>query len=137
METRKWLNSKVRDDTIKDIYEINEYTLSPYEGYFDDINYYSPNDDDLQNNAICCLENNEYLIDYVDSFKDIDILIPPNTNRFHCNTLFKQLVDYSIFNNYEYDIYDDLINELRNYPLIYPEFKEEFYKFCFENTNIC
>jgi hypothetical protein len=61
--------------------------------------------------------------------KDIDILIPPNTNRHHTNFLFKQLVDYSDNNKFFYKIDDKHVR------LIDPNLKEAFYQFCYNNTH--
>lgn len=52
-------------------------------------------------------------------YKEIDVLIPPNSNRYHANYLFKQLVDYCQANGVDY---------------VNPNFKDIFYEFCCRYT---
>jgi hypothetical protein len=61
--------------------------------------------------------------------REIDVFIPPNTNRFHANHLFKQLVD----KNLEYNMYYDLGND-KPYPMFDVTMKDAFYRFCMNNT---
>jgi len=61
--------------------------------------------------------------------REIDIFIPPHTNRYHTNHLFKCMVQYSIINNMRYEIEDPQTGEFKTEILIDPELKEAFYKF--------
>lgn len=64
----------------------------------------------------------------------IIILIPPHTNRYHANYLFKQLIDYGIKNNLFYGVTNLKTGERSTVPLIHPKFKRDFYRFCYLNT---
>jgi hypothetical protein len=122
----KWLDAKVNDEDILEYNEINEYTIPHYTSKYKKDVYYGTND-----------------IDDVDSVYDVDsemnnymdhVLIYPNTNRYHANMLFRQLIDYSIDNNFMYDIYDAGLNEHKSYTLLNKTFKESFYKFCYMHS---
>ncbi|AYV78819.1 MAG: hypothetical protein Edafosvirus36_9 [Edafosvirus sp.] len=78
-----------------------------------------------------------YGVEYKGRKVRVDVLIPPGTNRFHTNYLFKKIVDCSNdrMSYYIPKIIDGKIVEENNEKLITSDFKEEFYKFCFENTN--
>jgi len=65
---------------------------------------------------------------------EINILIPHNTNRYHTNHLFKQMVDLCHHENMIYTYYNDDTNECTDVSLITPEFKSKFYEFCFKNS---
>lgn len=66
--------------------------------------------------------------------REIDILIAPNTNRYHANYLFKRMVDYVYENEMFYEI-GDLENETYNVmALVEPSLKNSFYEFCYNNT---
>jgi len=67
--------------------------------------------------------------------EEITILIPPNTNRYHANYLFKRMVQYSINNNMYYDVEDPYKDVYRTELLVEPDIKEAFYKFCYHNTH--
>lgn len=62
------------------------------------------------------LKNNNYYI-----------YLNPKTPRYHANMLFNKLIDYCIHNEY----YDHKGNTIINLLL-----RNQFYKFCYENTNI-
>jgi len=62
--------------------------------------------------------------------RSIDILIPPNTNRYHTNYLFKELVNYVYDNNMFYEI-DKGANDV----LVDPSMKKAFYTFCYNFTH--
>lgn len=57
------------------------------------------------------------------------VLIPPNTNRYHSNFLFKKLVDRCDDKKMTYQVADE------SFKLVDPNLKEAFYQFCFENTH--
>ncbi len=54
------------------------------------------------------------------------LLIPPNTNRFHVNLLFKRIIDHCA--PYNFSIGEEII------PLVDVFMKDEFYKFCYDNS---
>lgn len=125
----QWLNGKVNDKTVPNKYYLDSYTIEPYYGKYNINEYYTENDSDLINNDIASLQYfDENLEEYVEEFPDFNLFIAPNSNRYHCNQLFKKLTDFSIKNQMEYNISDNILY------LITPEFKEEFYQFCFENS---
>lgn len=130
-----WLDEKVNDSSIPNKYEITQYTLDSYKTEFNDINkYYTKDDDDFESNSLdyLLLTKDKSLLNHVDTYEEGNILIAPNTNRYHCNQLFKKMIDYSIKNKLEYKI-----KKSNDYlELIGPEFKENFYKFCYENSYI-
>jgi hypothetical protein len=66
--------------------------------------------------------------------EQIDILIPPHTNRHHANYLFKRLVDYCITHDLFFNIFNTKTGKVTRVPLIHPKFKREFYRFCYGNT---
>lgn len=137
-----WLNDKVKDNTISNKYTIFPQTLIPYYGEYTN-EYYKKNDIDLKMNDKFYLN----LINSIDEnilkedkelyelSKYIDIiLIPPNTNGYHCNQLFKKIMDYSINNKLYYEINNDETNSQELIKFIDNDFKEVFYNFCYENS---
>src|SRR5436190_12883302 len=118
----QWLDSKVNDITIKDKYEITNNNLNPYYGKYENELYFDGKDDtDIQANDIFYLnlirnvneKSLNELIKYIDR-----VLIPPNTNRYHANQLYKKMVDYIIDNNFNYDIFNDETKEYDSINLI-------------------
>ena len=66
--------------------------------------------------------------------REIDILIPPNTNRYHANYLFKRMVDFTYNNDMLYEIGNPSTQSYDTVPLITPSFKHAFYAFCYNNS---
>lgn len=64
-----------------------------------------------------------------------EVLIPPSTNRYHANYLFKKLVDYAYNNNYSYNIYDKKTGKYINMHVFDKDMKSPFYEFCFSKTS--
>ncbi len=64
----------------------------------------------------------------------INVLIPGNSNRFHANYLMKSMIDCADYHNMKYEILDSSSNNEVQLSLLDPTFKDEFYKFCFDNT---
>jgi hypothetical protein len=131
---KKWLDSKVGDITITNKMEIFKNTITPYKSKNDILTYYE-NDDDFD-------DQYEELHDYIiyggslDSKKILDVskyidhtLIPINTNRYHANYLFRQLIDYAIENNMKYTFQEKCIGFL-----VDKSMKDNFYKFCYNNS---
>ncbi len=159
---QKWLNSKVNDCTIKSKYDYHKDTLDPYLKKYENIkifrNYYKENNDtDILNSDQSYLfiineekkhnfeefKNDEFLLfldHHVERYRSEDgekekqILIPPNTNRYHTNYLFKMLVDCSDFFELTTNIYNPKTREIELIPLIDTDFKDIFYEFCYNNT---
>ena len=53
------------------------------------------------------------------------IFLNPNSRRYHANMLFNQILDYCFLNN--------IVDEQGNY-LFNKFMRNDFYKFCFENS---
>lgn len=66
--------------------------------------------------------------------REIDVLIPPNTNRYHANYLFKRMVDYAYENDMIYEIGDLETQSYISTPLVTPSLKHAFYSFCYKNS---
>lgn len=139
---KKWLDANVTDIFPRGIYDETDDALPMYYGNHNFNDYYHVKDLDRAGNDINLLgllnnnnDNNDYdelnknfIMQYIDSYKNIDVLIPPQTNRFHVNQLFKRMVDYTIDNNLVYRINNTKL------PLIDTSIKNDFYKFCYENS---
>jgi hypothetical protein len=101
-----WLNSPIDDINITSKYDNLNIKNSNKNKDFD--KYYDVNDqDDLNSDKFC-----------EDVFNK-DIYIPPSTNRYLVNYLFKQLVNTC---------------EKKNSKLITKTFKDDFYMFCYLNS---
>ena len=127
-DLNKWLNSKVSDNTL-DKYTIDEYSLKPYDSKYGEYCYYTKDDSDMQmNDEIQQCDNDNVYNDH--------IFLYPNTNRYHVNYLFRQLVDLSYDNNFNYKIYSKNGKniEYEYYNLMDVSFKESFYQFCCDNS---
>ena len=130
-----WLNDTVDDIFDREQYENTDDILPMYYGKYSLDKYYHKNDYDLYANDINIQDTNNKFIDkYIDDYKDYQILIPPQTNRFHANQLFKKMIDCSIDNKFEYKIYDENTNKYVSVPLIDTSIKNDFYKFCYKYT---
>jgi hypothetical protein len=133
--TETWLNSLVKDPEV--INSCDPYTcrLAQRKTVSTDIDfYYTPNDSDIKNSDqdwvdLLAPDTTDpkaiTLKSYIETYNSKQILIKPNTNRFHANYIFKQLVDYCLVNKLTYP-YDNISNKL----LVEPDLKTEFYKFC-------
>ena len=127
IELKRWLDFKNRwADKI--VHYPSKYDKDAYYEKKDDIDV--DKDDLFLKDIISSMKLNnleEYEIpeDIIDSLDYNDhIILDYKTNHYHCNYLFRQLIDYtidhdSLYNAYEYPIY--LIN-------LY--MKKSFYKFC-------
>jgi len=78
--------------------------------------------------------NTESSLEDTPDNREIDIFIPPNTNRYHANYLFKKMVDFSVDNYLFYDIDDPETETQRTEILVDPSLKEAFYAFCYTNS---
>lgn len=127
-ELNKWLNSKVNDNRL-DKYVIDEHSLSPYHSKYGEYCYYTNGDSDMQMND----EIQQY--DNTNEYND-HIFLYPNTNRYHANYLFRQLLDVSYDNNFDYKIYSKNGKNIEHeyYNLIDISLKESFYQFCHDNS---
>jgi hypothetical protein len=155
----RWLTSKVNDDTIHSIYDDSEYTLNnflnEYEYIDDYTEFYNDGDIDMVLNTDPLI-NDKSMSHLVERYRpasffkqdtwaksnkkvkvkelsndnrSIDIFIPPNSNRYHTNYLFKKLVDESLKNDMYYHL--DSVDPYRLFDIT---MKESFYKFCMKNT---
>ena len=64
-----------------------------------------------------------------------EILIPPNTYRYHANYLFKRIIDYVEHNGCMYEYDDSRKKKVIKFKLVDKVMKDAFYKFCYNNTN--
>ena len=132
---KDWLDCKVNDNLIDDKYIVNESTIKPYKSKSQSVkSYYIDDDDDFYADEIDLIitTKNKKLMPYVDKFDTKHLFIPPNTNRHHCNQLFKKLIDYSYKDTF------NILNKNGSYDssrLLGPEFKSDFYDFCSDNSN--
>lgn len=131
----QWLDNCI--EGVDNIYEYNTNILEKNDNksLTDYYKYYYNNDTDeiaskKHIEIVNCIANinNHHIYTYnLEKYDNKYMFIPPNTNRFHCMYLFRKMVDYCIANKYTYN----------NKCLIYPELKEYFYNFCFNNTYHC
>ena len=128
----KWLNKVLNN---------YETTIQPYKSdnnkqlYYDDINDIDFNaNDEILSQIITNMTDTELdenpelkkLNEYMDH-----ILINPDTNRYHANLLFRQLIDFSHENDFNYKIYNDITNEYDKKNLLNKSMKKSFYEFCY------
>lgn len=151
---RDWLDSKVLDDEIPDKYSKTTHNIPPYlnryesDDYFN--RYYTKDDDDVKTadtfypdlidnmlkvnpQDVHSSTQLKFLDSITERYESKKFLIPPNTNRHHTNFLFKNLVDYSDMNGYNYEILDSKGNIIK-LPFLGNDIKTSFYKFCKDNT---
>jgi len=133
----RWLNSKVNDKDISNIKTIYDYSLRPYRSQHCFEAYYittEGHDSDLT-------ANDPYYTNMLQYFdiKDIQddpelykiaryvdhIFLYPNTNRYHANYLFRQLIDYTITNDLK----------CKSKYIITAGMKKAFYAFCMKHSN--
>jgi len=140
-----WLKSIVNDKYINNKYQLGSHTLQPLslrKNHF--YRYYRPDNDldvyHTDESMIYLIKQDEddILNDFIEEYttdnqQNINIFLPPNTNIYHANHLFKKMVNNCNQNNYIYKISSDK-GGVRNELLIDPDFKEAFYKFCYKNT---
>jgi len=138
-----WLNNKVDDVTVTTKYDIDEHTITPYKSHHEKDMYYTHNDTDIMAHEKGLyqmindvtdeeLENDPQLENLI--LYDDHILLCPNTNRYHANSLFRQLVDFSHDNDYVYDTYDTTTHKQTKFHLMNASMKESFYRFCCDNS---
>jgi hypothetical protein len=134
-----WLNEKVNEDCVELSSCNKKYTYEKFS------KYYSMNSDEITKyeSLKLYLLNSKYLIKndillkqyieiYGDKKKEISVFIPPNTKHYHVNYLFKKLVDIVDKYNMYYEVEEN--KEIITRPLIDINLKEEFYKFCYDNS---
>jgi hypothetical protein len=121
----QWLNSKVNDRDMEK-YKVCDNTISPYVSKHDFECYYTENDSDVRSSVQV---DDSQLDPYVDH-----ILLYPNTNRYHTNSLFRQLIDHSYSNSFDFKLYNDETNEYDKLNLMDVSLKNSFYRFCHENS---
>lgn len=137
----RWLKSKLADQDVKSIYD--KFLLNnEYKGRFSSesfTTYYIDDpkklDKDIENSEPTrkfikdiLKTDPELLTDYdinllnmmeiYGSDESKIVMLLPGTNQSHASYLFKKLVDYTANTKFE----------------IKPSFKNEFYKFCYNNT---
>lgn len=138
----QWLDSKVNDKDIWSKHEVDEYTIKPYKSHYNKNAYYTENDSDVSaSDKVFHQLIDDMGDDLTEDMKlhklsmyDDHIMLNPNTNRYHSNLLFRQLIDFSHDNNHEYAIYNTKYNEHIDVNLMDVSLKESFYKFCKDNS---
>lgn len=140
----KWLTSKVNDCNVSHKWQ-KPLILPRYSGKMPETlygKYYAQKgiDIDIKNTDPnlskiikydCDNFNNNSLELVTELYGDKSVLLPPNSNQYHANYLFKQLIDHT------YDITFDVPMIAKNgvvikkkLPMFGPEFKNSFYNFC-------
>lgn len=122
MDNKKtWLDKKVNDNTIR-IGDIGDHV--PIFRDYDPDNfdkYYRNGSSDMK------FHNSEVENGYNQRFNNgANINIPPNTNRYHANYLFQQLVENE--GNGSYNLGNEMVS------LVTYDMKGAFYKFCEKYT---
>src|SRR5690349_11629843 len=57
-----------------------------------------------------------------------------NTNKYHAETLFRQMLDYSDANNFNYSIYNCQKEDYIDCNLLDVSLRDSFYKFCYDHS---
>lgn len=128
-----WLNSKV-DDKDMEKYNVNDYTIKPYNSQYEMSYYYMSDDTDVKADNTTLKEYYDCnKCDQLGSYND-HVFIYPNTNRYHANLLFRQLIDYSHSNNLNYELCDEITFEIDKLDIMDVSLKNSFYKFCYDNS---
>nr|QBK88858.1 MAG: hypothetical protein LCMiAC01_05400 [Mimivirus LCMiAC01] len=154
---KEWLNSKIADPDVEDLYsedgsclpfthhiiklrDYNKYytnkdkdqdqdVLASDDSYIQKINEYNKNKENNKNN-----KHLEYLDKRMEIYTNKKIFIPPNSNRYHANYLFKKMIDFSERDyNYNKDGDGTMYNKIE-YILVDKNMKNAFYEFCYEHT---
>lgn len=141
MQVQSWLDKKL-------YYENNNKHYVPY---YDDITlYYNKNDTDIKKNCTDKIDDMRYFRDnvinnvyvnknyakkmikdsnYVNVFKLYNKqyihYLNQNTNRYLCNSLFNELIDYCKINN---------LLDFNDNPIINKMMRKKFYEFCYSNS---
>jgi hypothetical protein len=118
-----WLDSKVNDEDV-DMFSCNEYTVEPYYSVYEKSEYYNHNDSDTKSKLVSDNIDDPELEKYNDH-----LFIYPNTNRYHANMLFRQIIDFSLLN--ELYIFDNTESMINISDVID---KDSFYDFCYKNS---
>ncbi len=138
----EWLNSKVNDKSVSKHGFDDNTQVQYYSHYAEDV-YYNDNDTDLRHDdksykgIISTMTNQELTDDPVlgKIAKYVDhLLLYPNTNRYHANSLFRQLIDFSYDNKFEYDLYDPETGTIEGVNLMDKSQKRSFYEFCYRES---
>jgi molybdenum cofactor biosynthesis enzyme MoaA len=155
-----WLNSKINGNEIESIYDVGDHCMpkkkKPYKVQFEE--YYDKDDTDIKASAKYIieiinelkenneLEDNDYYNEldfYMERYENDEndendenneILIPPSSNRHFANNLLKNMIDYSIDNNFDYKIQDEETEDIYDMNLFNKYIKDDFYQFCYDNT---
>lgn len=127
IELKKWLTSKNEPNDIK-------YKEESYKELYDI--YYGGNIDTELNDEFlidAALDEDEpnkfsYLKDYVEKYENVNMLVDPNSNRYHCNEIYKKIINEIVIND---------LFLLVPYPkgseeeyILSKETKDLFYDFC-------
>lgn len=144
---QQWLDSKVNDELVVGKYDVERYHIGQGE-YNPDMfdRYYNKDSGDqdvaASDTSYITLVDTEKLhvkklddqlafIDKsVERYEQESVLIPPHSNRWHANHLFKQLVDYCASNKLLFETEEGDVEHL-----IDVNFKDAFYEFCYDNTS--
>ena len=161
-KVQMWLNSKLLNNYFDSKYKYTKYTIKPYMEEYEKFNifekYYTNNDQDVKSSDkfYISLINNMRIINpenivkdrnirhinrAMESYRDgknsqeINVLIPPNTNRYHTNYLFKKMIDYCDNNDFYFGYVDESMEKFIQIKLVDTDFKDAFYEFCYDHTD--
>lgn len=157
MNLQNWLDSKVTDSEVADKYSPMSCILPVHSAYqlryqpaSSYSRYYTEDDQDIK-------AHDSFYSDLIDGSDPRDVLsdptlkhlnsvtqrygrhttrsvlIPPNTNRYHANYLFRQMVDLGFSNSLNYSVLGK-DGASMTIPFVTPEFKSAFYEFCKKHT---
>ena len=143
---KRWLNSKV----------INHHLLSPISGGIntnDQIRsskdfylYYDDNDEDIKSSDSFFisvltespeLKNDPYLKNLnsvLERYENKKVLLKPDTNRSHANSLLKDMIDFCQHDDFVFESLNKN-GEVEKFNLIDKSIKQSFYNFCYHNTS--
>jgi len=133
-KVKTWLKDRIKSFDSK--HGVTNNTLKPYTTESKNFNTYycdkELNDQVYLDIIEHGINKNEYLnklSEYVEKYDDGKILIPPNTNGYHVNHLFKKMVD--IANDNELDINEKIVDV----KLLNKNDRESFINYCYEKSN--
>lgn len=96
-------------------------------------------DDNKESNPDDFDKDNYYskIDDYIERYEgsSFRVLIPPNTKRYHTNTLLKNILDHCDNEDFQFNLIDTETNEPYTSNYLDSGFKDVFYEFCYANTH--
>jgi len=118
-----WLNKKVKDTEIETVYQDNNLPILFDPDYYEYYTKYDLKSDDGFITGMISLDR------YVEVYKEGKVFIPPSSNRYHCNYLYKKIINFTKKNKMYYPHDNGYVN------LFDKKFKRRFYNFCYKYTH--